>query len=82
MIKTYQIPVVYSSWGIVEVEAISLEEACDIARSGPLPYRAEYIDGSFEIDHGSSIYLDQLNEEPDLALRVERNLKFIESLRE
>lgn len=68
MINIYQIPVVYSSWGIVEVEAVSLEDACELARSGPLPYNAEYIDGSFEIDYGSSIYLDQLKEEPDKTL--------------
>lgn len=68
MTKTYKIPVVYSSWGMVEIEAMSIEEACDIAMAGSLPYQAEYIDGSFEIDYGSSIYLDQLNEEPDLAL--------------
>ena len=64
MTKTYKIPVVYSVWGLLEVDAISLEEACEIAHSGSLPYQAEYIDDSLEIDYGCSIYLDQLYDEP------------------
>ena len=80
MTKTYRIPVVYSSWGIVEVEAISLEQACELARAGSLPYQAEYIDGSLEIDYGCSIYLDQLDEQDEV--RQQRNLAIIAELKE
>ena len=84
MKKTYKIPVIYSSWGIVEVEAISLEEACELARAGSLPYQAEYLDGSFKIDYASSIYLDQLDEEPEnnSKARIKKNLEHIESLKD
>lgn len=68
MTKTYKIPVVYSSWGVVEVEAIDIEEACELALKGPLPYDSYYLDGSFEIDFDSSILIDQL-EQDDLELR-------------
>ena len=50
MTKTFKIPVVYSSWGTVEVEADTLEEACEKAMAGSLPKNAEYIDDSFGID--------------------------------
>lgn len=48
---TYKIPVIYQSWGIVEVEAADLESAIIQAENGGLPDNPSYIDGSFEIDH-------------------------------
>ena len=49
--KTFKIPVTWGSWGIVEVEAETLDEALNKFDRDedqyPLP-EAEYIDGSFE----------------------------------
>lgn len=52
--QTYKIPVVYQMWGLVDVEATSLEEAVKYAKNHidelPLPKIASYIDESYEID--------------------------------
>lgn len=52
--KTWRIPVVYQMWGLVEVEADTLEKAIEFARDEdspiPLPYDAEYLNGSWEVD--------------------------------
>lgn len=54
--KLYTIPVTYESWGLVEVEADSFDEACEKCLHGPLPYTAEYVEGSLAIDY-DSVYL-------------------------
>lgn len=52
--KHYKIPVIYSVYGEVEVEANSLEEALQYAKDNidylELPYNPEYIDGSYKIE--------------------------------
>ena len=53
--KTYKIPVVWQMHGYVEVEAESMVEAVDKVQNGngdmPLPDTADYVEGSFEVDH-------------------------------
>ena len=53
--KTYKIPVVWQMYGYVEVEADSMVEAVDKVQNGngdmPLPDTADYVEGSFEVDH-------------------------------
>ena len=49
--KTFKIPVTWGSWGIVEVEAETLDEALNKFDRDEDEYslpEAEYIDGSFE----------------------------------
>lgn len=54
--KTYRIPVVWQSWGVMEIEAESLEEAKAkaIDSETPLP-ESNYVDDSIEIDEESAI---------------------------
>lgn len=51
MVKTFKIPVEWSAYATVEIEADSLEEAVAIFDKTepdiPLPVHSEYIDGSF-----------------------------------
>jgi hypothetical protein len=53
--KTYKVPVVYTMYGYVEVEAESMAEAVDEVENGggdmPLPSASDYVEGSFEVDH-------------------------------
>jgi hypothetical protein len=53
--KTYKVPVVYTMYGYVEIEAESPEEAVKEVENGggdiPLPSVADYVEGSFEVDH-------------------------------
>lgn len=53
--KTFKIPVVYQSWGLVEVEAKSLKEAVKYAEDNlaelPLPDEPAYVEDSYEIDY-------------------------------
>ena len=53
--KTYKVPVVYTMYGYVEVEAESMDQAVDKVQNGdgdmPLPDTADYVEGSFEVDH-------------------------------
>jgi len=52
--KVYKIPCVWQMWGMMEVEADSLEEAKRIAiEDAPLPTDGEYLEGSFELDEES-----------------------------
>lgn len=60
--KIFEIPVIYSSWGIVNIVASSIEEATKLALDSPLPYDPEYIEDSLQIDYDSPIYLSQKNE--------------------
>ena len=67
--KTFKIPVTWSAFGVIEVEAESLDEAikafdkCENGEEGyPLPYESEYIDGSFEREQDVEIIsLNNLN---------------------
>ena len=55
--KTYNIPVIWQVWGIIKINAESLEDAIDEVESQPLPHNGEYIEGSFEVDsEGVSMY--------------------------
>ena len=47
--KTFKIPVVWQMYGVVRVEADTLEEAMEKAREEKLP-DGDYIDDSFELD--------------------------------
>lgn len=53
--NVYKIPVVYQNWGLVDVEAQSLEKAIEYAENNlyelPLPEDPQYIDDSYEIDY-------------------------------
>jgi len=48
--KTYHIPVIWQSWGLLHIKAKSMEEAEELALDAPLPV-GEYVDDSFEIDY-------------------------------
>lgn len=54
--KTYKVPVVFTSWGLVEVEAENKEDLLrklndyDYVCEMPLPDEPEYVEESFEID--------------------------------
>ena len=54
-LETFKIPVVYQSWGLVEVEAKSLQEAVKYAEDNlielPLPDDPQYVEDSYEIDY-------------------------------
>ena len=55
--KTYKIPVTWTTYAVVEVKADSIEDAMDDVEQGGLPEGGSYIDGSFEIDQeGLGIY--------------------------
>lgn len=51
--KAYKIPVEYKVWGLVEVEAESMQEALEYAKENvsmlELPDEPEYIEDSYEI---------------------------------
>lgn len=54
--KNFKIPVVWLNWGLLNVEANTLEEAIVKADDMSLPY-GEYIEDSFEVDlEGVDIY--------------------------
>ena len=49
--KTFKIPVEWESYGVVEIEAETIEEAINITKTDndiPLP-EAEYMDGSWKV---------------------------------
>ena len=54
--KKFIVPVVYESCGFIKVTASSALEACQLVAEYPddypLPYQAEYIDGSFGLSGG------------------------------
>lgn len=51
--KTYKIPVTWQSWGIMSIEADSLEDAKEKALGdAPLP-EANYVEDSIEIDEAN-----------------------------
>ena len=49
--KKYNIPCAWEMYGVMEVEADSLDQAIETARlHGELPTNSGYVDGSFQID--------------------------------
>ena len=61
--KTYKVPVVYQMYGYVYVHAESMDQAVDKVQNGdgdmPLPDDADYVEGSFEVDHDGIVLLVQ-----------------------
>jgi len=51
----YRIPCVWQCYGVVEIEASSMEDAIEKAKDAPLP-NGDYIDDSFEVDIESLEY--------------------------
>lgn len=50
--KTWKIPVVWQSWGVMEIEAASFEEAVEKALGDePLPTDYTYVDDSCQVDN-------------------------------
>ncbi len=51
--KTYKIPCVWESYGYMEIEAESLQDAIELAEQDerPLPKESSYIEGSFWVDY-------------------------------
>lgn len=57
--KTFKIPVTWKSWGVMKIEANSLEEAEDLALGDfPIPCDSEYVEDSIELDIDSFQYGD------------------------
>lgn len=60
--QTFKVPVLFQSWGLVEVEAENKEELLkklsdeDYLYEMPLPAYPEYVDGTYEIDKESCYY--------------------------
>ena len=54
--KTFNIPVTWEVFAVIEVEASTIEEALDIARDDeqiiPLPTDNDYVDGSWRVTEG------------------------------
>lgn len=50
--RIFDIPVTFQMWGVEHIEAETLQEAIDIAKSGtrPLPTDRGYINDSYAID--------------------------------
>lgn len=48
--KKYKIGCYWESYGFIEVEANSLEQAKEKIMDGPLPKEKSYVDDSFNID--------------------------------
>lgn len=71
--KTYRVPVFYEMYGWMEVEAESKQEAeTKVMDELPLPDNAEYVDGSFNIDHEAweeSLMQDEDEDEIDAAVK-------------
>ena len=64
-LKSYNIPVVWQSWGLLTIEAESLEDAIAEATAPgtSLPLTSEYVDGSFEVDRdGILMHNDDLTD--------------------
>ncbi len=75
--KVYQIPVEFSSWGLIEVEAENIAEAIEKADLAHLPTDADYIDGSFSIEYsGISSFNELTEEEEDELYKIEKKHKY------
>lgn len=74
--KEYRIPVLFTSWGLVDVEADNLEEAIEIVDNGPIPTDSEYVDSSFRIDYdGITGHNDLTDEEYDELITLKDDLE-------
>lgn len=74
MSKMWKVPVTWEMYGVVEVEADTLEEAVELAvEVEPLPDDAEYIDGSCKVDPEHSI----TDNNKRLSENMGRNPKYI-----
>lgn len=66
----FKIPVEWSVFGVVEIEADSMEEAVDkfdkTINDIPLPYQSEYIDDSFRRETGSNDDIEYYKEMQEL----------------
>lgn len=67
--KTFKLPVTYSVWGYVNVEAETIEDAIQYFKENsddielPLDVDTEYVDGSFELSSEDKEYIEFLNKE-------------------
>lgn len=67
--KTFKLPVTYSVWGYVNVEAETIEDAIQYFKENsddielPLDVDTEYVDGSFELSSEDEEYIEFLNKE-------------------
>lgn len=59
MNKTYRIPCSWQMNGSYYIEAESLEKALEIAEDSGLPEEAEFIDGSYEVDHEMVVFYNK-----------------------
>ena len=50
-VKKYRIPVIWEVMGYVEVKAVNIDEANELAMEAPLPEDSDYIEGSFNVDY-------------------------------
>ena len=61
--KTFKLPVTYSVWGYVNVEAETIEDAIQYFKENsddielPLDVDTEYVDGSFELSSENEEYM-------------------------
>lgn len=58
--KTWKIPVTWEMSGFVKVNAATLDEAMEIARTDdtiPLPEKSCYVDGSFDLSMHETEYI-------------------------
>lgn len=62
--KTFKIPVSWEVFGMIEVEAKTIEEAIEIARDDegviPLPTDSDYVDGSWRVSGADPEEIEQL----------------------
>lgn len=58
--KTYKVPCTWEMFGVLEIEATSIEEAKRIAiEDSPLPDDEEYVDGSLTVDDDMLKYYNE-----------------------
>lgn len=58
--KTYKVPCTWEMFGVLEIEAASIEEAKRIAiEDSPLPDDEEYVDGSLTVDDDMLKYYNE-----------------------
>ena len=50
--NTYKIPCTWQMYGYYHIEANNLNEALEKTEDSNLPTDADFVEGSFEIDHG------------------------------
>jgi len=66
--RKFKVPVVWTMWGVYEIESESEEDAKIKAEeyvfdmSTPLPDCKTYLDDSMEIDYDSCLYLEEVKD--------------------